>query len=155
MAVTNVIVRLLLRSPFHFLLSDQLMLLTYRGRRSGKRYTHPVAYARSGDIVTVFTYRSWWKNVRGGAPVAMEIKRERRIGQAEVICDDKPSIATALLAHLGKTPSLASGYNVPLDANRQPDPDAVRQATQFVVMVRIRLMPAIHARSAMDMAPRS
>ncbi len=139
MAVTNVFVRFLLRSPLHFLLSNTLVLLTYLGRTSGKRYTNPVAYTRDGDVVTVFTYRSWWKNVRGGAPVLVEIKRQRVGGTAEAISDDKAAIATSLLAFLRKNPALASGYNIPLDADGQPNPEAVQQAAHFVVMVRIQL----------------
>src|SRR5947207_209305 len=76
-AVTNVIVRFLLRSPLHFLLSNTMMLLTYTGRKSGKRYTNPLPYMREGDVVTVFTQRTWWKNVRACAKVAVEIKRNR------------------------------------------------------------------------------
>lgn len=139
MAATNVFVRFLLRSPLHFLLSNTLMLLTYMGRKSGKRYTNPVAYTREGDVVTVFTYRSWGKNVRRGAPVLVEIKRHRMGGTAEVMSNEKAAIATSLLTFLRKHPSLAKGYNVVLDADGQPDPEAVQQAAQFVVMVRIHL----------------
>ena len=85
-------------------------------------------------------YRSWWKNVRGSAPVLMEIKRQRMGGTAEAISDEKAAIATSLLAFLRKHPALAKGYNVPLDADGQPNPEAVQQAAQFVVMVRIQLL---------------
>ena len=85
-------------------------------------------------------YRSWWKNVRGSAPVLMEIKRHRMGGTAEAISDEKAAIATSLLAFLRKHPALAKGYNVPLDADGQPNPEAVQQAAQFVVMVRIQLL---------------
>ena len=139
MAATNVIVRFLLRSPLHFLLSDTLLLLTYLGRTTGKRYTNPVAYTRERDVVTVFTYRSWWKNVCGGAPVLVEIKRYQMVGTAEAISDEKAAIATSLLAFLRRHPRLAGGYNIPLDADGQPNPNAVQQAAQFVVMVRIHL----------------
>jgi F420H(2)-dependent quinone reductase len=139
MAATNVIVRFLLRSPLHFRLGNTLLLLTYRGRKSGKRYTNPVAYTREGDVVRVFTYHSWWKNVRGGAPVLVEIKGHRMGGTAEAISEEKAAIATSLLAFLRKHPALAKGYNVPLDADGQPNPEAVQQAAQFVVMVRIQL----------------
>ena len=140
--VANVFMRLLLRSPLHGVLSRNLLLLSYTGRKSGKRYTFPITYSRLGDVVNVFTYRAWEKNLRGGAPVVVEIKRERFEGQAEVIRDDTPAIASALLAHLRAHPSLARGYSVPPDAAGQPDPDGVRQAAQSVALVRIRLIRA-------------
>jgi hypothetical protein len=92
-------------------------------------------------VVTVFTYRKWWRNLRGGAPVLVEIKRQRLRGLAEAIRDDQAAIAEGLLAHLRQQPSLAKGYHVALRPDGQPDPDEVRQAARFEVMVRIRLMP--------------
>ena len=142
MTAANPFVRLLLRSPLHFVLSDTLLLLTYTGRTSGRRYTIPMAYSRVGDVVTVFTLHIWWKNLRGGAPVVVEIKRRRCDGRAEAISDDQPVIAEALRAHLREHPSMARIYHVPLDADGQPDADAVRQVARFVVLVRIRLAPS-------------
>jgi hypothetical protein len=139
MRVANGLVRLLLRSPLHFLLSDDLLLLSYHGRLSGRQYTIPVSYSRAGDVVTVFTYRTWWRNLRDGAPVVVVLKRQRLQGLAEAICDDQAAIAEGLLAHLRQHPSLAKGYHVALRLDGQPDPDAVRQAARFEVMVRIRL----------------
>jgi hypothetical protein len=141
MAVANMLVRFLLRSPLHFLLSDNLLLLTYHGRTSGRQYTIPVSYSRAGDVVTVFTYRKWWTNLRRGAPVLLEIKRQRLKGLAEAIRDDQAAIAEGLLAHLRQHPSLAKGYHVALRPDGRPDSDAVRQAARFEVMVRIWLTP--------------
>lgn len=139
MTAVNPLVRLLLRSPLHGVLSDTLLLLTYTGRTSGRHYTIPVAYSRVGEVVTVFTHHAWWKNVAGGAPVVVEIKRQRFAGTAEAITNDRPAIAAALRAHLREHPSIARAYHVPLEANGQSDPDAVQQAAHFVVLVRIQL----------------
>jgi hypothetical protein len=152
MAAVNPAVRLLLRSPLHILLSRTLLLLTYTGRTSGKHYTIPVTYSRADDVVTVFTHHSWWKNVRGRAPVVVEIKRRRFEGIAEAISDDRPVIAAALRAHLREHSGMARFYHVPLDANGQPDPDAVWQAARFVVLVRIQLVPARES-PAIEVAP--
>src|SRR5690349_18067635 len=92
MAAANPFVRLLLRSPLHFVLSDTLLLLTYTGRTSGRRYTIPMAYSRVGDVVTVFTLHTWWRNLRGGAPFVVEIKRRRYDGRAGAISHDQPAI---------------------------------------------------------------
>src|SRR5947209_4101552 len=109
------------------------------GRKSSKRYTNPVAYTREGNVVTVFRYRSCWENVRGGAPVLVEINRRRMHGTDEAISEEKAVIAASLLAFLRKHPALAKWYNVPLDADGQPNPAAVQQVAHFVVMVRIHL----------------
>jgi F420H(2)-dependent quinone reductase len=139
MKAVNPFVRLLLRSPLHGMLSDTLLLLTYRGRKSGKRYTIPVAYSRAGDEVSVFTDHAWWKNLRGGAPVIVEIKRQRYKGAAETISDDQAVIAAALLAHLREHPGIARSYHIPVDDHKRPDPDAARQVAQYTTLVRIQL----------------
>jgi hypothetical protein len=141
MTAVNPFVRLLLRSPLHVMLSNTLLLLTYTGRTSGRRYTIPVAYSRVGEVINVFTLHAWWKNLRCGAPVVVEIKRQRFAGAAEAISDDQKVVAEALLEHVCDHPSMARIYHIPLDANGQPDPHATWQIAPFVVLVRIRLAP--------------
>ncbi len=67
----NPVVGAILRSPLHRLLSDRLVLLTYRGRKTGKRYTIPVGYAREGDALVVPSAHAWWRSLRWGAPVTV------------------------------------------------------------------------------------
>ncbi len=63
----NLFVKPLLRSPLHFLISGSVLLITFTGRKSGKVYSTPVQYRRTGDVVTFFTdkRRAWWKNLPG------------------------------------------------------------------------------------------
>lgn len=141
MKAANPFVRWLLRSPLHGMLSRTLLLLTYTGRKSGKQYTIPVAYSRVGDSINIFTRHTWWKQVRGGTPVVVEIQRQRFAGVAEAISDDPAVIGAALLAHLREHPAMARSYHIPRDTNRQPDPEAVQQVAHFEVLVRIQLVP--------------
>ncbi len=135
----NPVVRLLLRSPLHGMVSKALMLLTFTGRKSGKRYTIPVAYVRQNDVVTVFTSHAWWKNLRDGAPVQVEIQHVRRTGTAVAISDDVPAIAAQFLADLRANPTLAKTYHIPLDATGEPDADAAGRMAAHEVLVRIHL----------------
>lgn len=80
--VINPAVSLLLRSPLHSLVSDSLMLITFTGRRSGEEYTTPVGYwVRDGNVI-VTTHSPWWRNLRGGQPVTLRLRGERREGVA-------------------------------------------------------------------------
>jgi len=71
--LVNPFVRFILRSPFHRLFSGSIMLITYQGRKSGKAYTLPVQYARTGNTLNIVPgaaeTKTWWRNLRGGAPV--------------------------------------------------------------------------------------
>jgi hypothetical protein len=65
--LANPIVPALLRSPLHGLLSRDLMLISMIGRRTGRRQTLPVQYARRGDEVYVLSWpdRRWWRSLAG------------------------------------------------------------------------------------------
>lgn len=77
-----------LRSPAHRLLSGALLLLTFRGRRSGRAYTLPLLYARQGDdllLVALHPHgQSWWRNVAGGAEVELLLERRQLRGHASL-----------------------------------------------------------------------
>ena len=69
----NPLVRGLLRSPAHGLVSGHLALLTVTGRRSGRTFTFPVGYHQDGDRVTIGVdwpeRKRWWRNLLDAAPV--------------------------------------------------------------------------------------
>ena len=69
--VVNPVVRTLLRSPAHRLLSGSLLLLDDTGRRSGRRYVLPVAYAGDDLVVVVGqpATKSWCSPTRPGSRV--------------------------------------------------------------------------------------
>ncbi|MEJ7901511.1 MAG: nitroreductase/quinone reductase family protein [Thermomicrobiales bacterium] len=116
--VANPVVRALLRSPLHALLSRSVMLITVIGRRSGRSYTLPVQYARQGDAVYVYSPgdRRWWRNLDEGEPVTARIDNESLTGVGEIL---RGPAAAAARAALEET-SLAKA------ANRFPDGVVVR-----------------------------
>ena len=81
----NPYVSAILRSPVHSLLSKQVLLLTYTGRKSGNPHTIPVGYIRDGD-----TYSS--AGVDAGMDLALALVEEdhgadaaRRIAQGLLV----------------------------------------------------------------------
>ncbi|MCC6975596.1 MAG: nitroreductase family deazaflavin-dependent oxidoreductase [Anaerolineae bacterium] len=82
----NPVVKWLLRSPLHFLLSARLLLITVHGRKSGKLYTYPVEYSRVGPKVMIITFanRQWWRNLINGAEVTLHLRGKSLRGQARV-----------------------------------------------------------------------
>ncbi len=134
----NKAITLLLRSPLHGLISTSIMLLTFKGRKSGKRYAIPVGYVRQRNTVVLFTDHDWYKNLLNQAPVLLYIQGKQLEGSAEVITD-KEVTADELLAFVRKNVGAARAYGVTIDANKQPDPESVRQAAKQFTMVRIHL----------------
>ncbi|MBW3663714.1 MAG: nitroreductase family deazaflavin-dependent oxidoreductase [Actinobacteria bacterium] len=77
----------LLRSPLHRLISGKVALLSYGGRRTGRRYTIPVFYRDKGERITVAVgwpdRKVWWRNLTGaGAPVQLVVRGEEVSGHA-------------------------------------------------------------------------
>lgn len=92
----NPVVKALLCSPLHPLLSRGLALITITGRRSGRRYTFPVGYQQEGERVTVDVgwpgRKDWWRNLSQPAQVEMRIRGRRRQGQALARGDERSGV---------------------------------------------------------------
>lgn len=67
-----------LRSSFHGMLSNGMMLITVTGRKTGKKYTTPVGYYQEDGYLWILTSRdrTWWKNLQGGAEVSLLLKQQ-------------------------------------------------------------------------------
>jgi len=95
--VGNPAIRLLLRSPAHGLVSRSLALITVTGRRSGREYTFPVGYRRTGGRVTIGVgwpaRKVWWRNLSGeGAPVRMRIRGRDHTGHGVARGDERSGV---------------------------------------------------------------
>jgi len=62
----NPFMRLVLGSRAHRMMSGQLMLLSFTGRRTGRSYITPVSYVREGTNLLVPGGGAWWKNLTSG-----------------------------------------------------------------------------------------
>jgi hypothetical protein len=99
--VVNPLVRALLRSPLHALLSRRLVLLRVTGRRSGRTFELPVGYVRdaSGILVTVGApeHKQWWRNIDGPTSITVVLRGHTRPGMAELLdCDASTKVHIAL-----------------------------------------------------------
>ena len=137
---SNGLMVLLLRSPLHRLLSKSLMLISFTGRTSGKRFTTPVGYKQDGDIVTFFSFAAsrWWKNLAGGALVSVRLRGREMKGHAEAI-KDNAAVSEGITALAREDPRMASFFKVKADAAGRLDPDEVKRAAERLVMVRVKV----------------
>lgn len=92
----NPVVRAVLSSPLHPLLSRRLALITVTGRQSGRRYTFPVGYRQDGDRVIINVgqpeRKHWWRNLIEPGRVDMRIRGARRKGQALARADERTGV---------------------------------------------------------------
>ena len=144
----NPFVRLLLRSPFHHLLSSSLIVLSYTGRRTGRRRSLPVMYARDGERLIVIAgqpeRKRWWRNLRDGAPVEVRVRGRDRQGQGRLVLELQEA-EQGLSLYLTRFPRTAKSLQIPLEADGRPSPPAVRAAAGATVIVVVELVPEANA----------
>lgn len=136
-ALINPAMRLLLTSPFHGLLSSSVLLIRFRGRKTGRQFTTPVRYIRDDDgSIHLFTGQAnqWWRNMRGGAPVVLVIAG-RSVPCTMTVIEQPDRVATALARLLARFPQDAPYYEIE-SRKGQPISDAqIRVAAARTVLV--------------------
>jgi deazaflavin-dependent oxidoreductase (nitroreductase family) len=143
--IANPFVRLLLRSPMHGLMSAALLLITYRGRKSGKEYTLPVQYVQAGRIIYIIPgmpeQKTWWRNLKGGLPVNLTLRGQPVSGNGRLLDPqaDAAEIVTSVGLCLQHSPALAKIYNVRVEADGSSNADDLRKVAGKIIIIRIDL----------------
>ena len=137
----NKVATAVLRSPLHGLLSHNTLLLSFQGRRSGKTYTIPLSYTQEGDTVLCFTRRenTWWKNLRGGTPITVDLKGWSLPGRASAVVDDQAMIEREMNTFLLKLPRDANSKEVRLNPDGTPNRADIARSARSAVLIRIHL----------------
>ncbi len=126
----------LLRSPFHVFM-DGMLLITVTGRKSGRPITTPVNYVRDGDtlLITSIAERTWWRNVRGGAPVTLVLNGRSYRADANAI-EQLPEREQQLLRFFRLTKHTIAGIH--LTADGQPTkPEKFQRVVQKRVVIQL------------------
>ena len=120
----NPVIKALLRSPLHRLLSKNLMLLTVTGRKSGRTYTVPVGRHQSNDGSFVLSAAGNWRhNLRGGTDVRVTLDGREHAAHA-VLEEDADRAAEAFKTMLDRAGPRALGVKVNVD--RSPTAAEIR-----------------------------
>ncbi len=146
--VANPVVRTMLRSPLHPLLSRWLLVVAYIGRRSRRTYSVPVQYASAGDDVYVFPgvaeRKRWWRNLRGGAQVRLRLRGRELQATADVLTPegDREDLVRGLAVYLGRFPRAGPGRQVRRAPDGSADPGDLWAAAARAILVRFRIPQA-------------
>jgi hypothetical protein len=132
----NPIMIWLIRSPFHKLVSNNMLVVTYTGIKSGKRFVVPVNYSRQDNVLFTISlrHRKWWRNLRGGAYVLLRLQGKDIRASTTVSADDQ-SVADLLIDLVRRNPAYARFLQIGFDADGNPVlSDALRAAGTRVVI---------------------
>lgn len=137
--LANPLMKLILNSPLHGGVSRRLMVLSFTGRKTGKRYSTPVGYVRQKNTIYVFTHSPWRTNFQKPAAVTMRIQGKVVSGIASLVNDPakvKEIIGVLTTAH-GEEMARRMGFWVEnLDIVGSAE---VMQATQGTYFIEIQV----------------
>ena len=138
--IGNPMLKWLLRSPWHATASHEVLLITVIGRKTGKQYTTPVNYVRDGDVLSVLSHahRTWWRNLRGGAPVKI-VFQGKTIKTMATAYEDKADVIDLFTQHLQVAPKYAAILGVEVDSEGRPLPASIEAVAARKVMIEIEL----------------
>jgi hypothetical protein len=137
--LVNPVVRCLLRTPAHRVLSESVLLLAYTGRRSGVRRELPAMFAVLHDRYVVVAgqpeTKTWWRNFADDVrPVTVTVAGRRRSCRARLLDPNTAEHQLALLAYRRRYPRVPVEEATPvlvLTPDRIPDPEvSVRRGRQ-------------------------
>jgi deazaflavin-dependent oxidoreductase (nitroreductase family) len=117
----NVIIRGLLRAPLISRVMGQWLITVYVvGRKSGRRYSVPVAYTQHGSVLLIGTPFAWGRNLRTGEPVDIRLKGKRRPADVEVFTDEARVVEQ--FAQMSRDNRNFANFNkINIDADGRPD----------------------------------
>ena len=138
-AMINPVVKFILRSPLHGLMSHNTVLFEFKGRKSGKTYSTPVSYHISNGHVHCFTEKNnqWWRNLRHADEIELTIRGRRIAGRPTVLTDGSTQVQTALHEFLIATPRDASHAGVAFDAHGNPVAADITAASQRLAFISV------------------
>ncbi len=136
----NALTTLALRTPgLQRLVGRKTALLTFAGRRTGRTYTTPLTYVRSGSrvLVTGHVSRTWWRNLADRPRVELRLAGRPHAGLAAVL--DGAEAAAALTEFYTRLPMAARAARVGRAADGRLVAADVEAALADTVVVAIEL----------------
>lgn len=129
-----------LRSPFHGLLSKNMMLITVTGRKTGRKFTTPIGYYEEDGCLWTMTSRNrtWWKNVQGGADVTLRFKGKDTRAFSEVELDEN-AVRVRMVNFFSHVPRAAPRLGIRVENNICNSEDIARIAKERL-FVRTKLL---------------
>lgn len=102
-------------------------------------------YAQKGAAIYIIPgmpeQKTWWRNLKGGAPAQVTLRGQVLAGKASLLDPqaDAAEIIAGVALYLQRFPGLATYHNIRAEAGNQFNEADVRRAAQTVMMIRVDL----------------
>ncbi len=117
---------------------DMILIITVKGRKTGKEYSTPIGYVRDGETIYALNnggVSNWYKNVLQNPDVILEIKGQRVHAIAQPVNETRERRRVFDLYRQQRRRAFPRFFGVPADA---PEAD-LEQALASRVFVRFQV----------------
>lgn len=137
----NPLVRRILRSRLHWLLSKGVMLVTIRGRRSGRRYSTPVGYhSMDGQLVVMVAdaaNRGWWRNFIEPWPLELKLRGRDITAEGVVVPGDSDEFRRCAEIAFRNVPRTAGLFGIEFNADAGLSGEQQQRLADYAAIVKI------------------
>ena len=137
----NPVVAFLARSPLHFLISHQVLVIQFKGRKSGKQYLVPVSYHEHESSYTCVTLRSniWWRNLKEVTHTKIWLKGTLKNAQIDLEFNNDQIVESTLRDLVTNNRVDAYFAKIKLNKDGSPDSDDLIQAGKIHTVLKFTI----------------
>ena len=137
----NPVVAFLARSPLHFLISHQVLVIQFKGRKSGKQYLVPVSYHEHESFYTCVTLRSniWWRNLKEVSHTKIWLKGTLKNAQIDLEFNNDQIVESTLRDLVTNNRVDAYFAKIKLNKDGSPDSDDLIQAGKIHTVLKFTI----------------
>ena len=137
----NPVVAFLARSPLHFLISHQVLVIQFKGRKSGKQYFVPVSYHEHESSYTCVTLRSniWWRNLKEVSHTKIWLKGTLKNAQIDLEFNNDQIVESTLRELVTNNRVDAYFAKIKLNKDGSPDSDDLIQAGKIHTVLKFTI----------------
>ena len=137
----NPVVAFLARSPLHFLISHQVLVIQFKGRKSGKQYLVPVSYHEHESSYTCVTLRSniWWRNLKEVSHTQIWLKGSLNDVQIDLEFNNDQVVESTLRDLVTNNKVDAYFANIKLHKDSTPHSDDLSQAAKIHTVLKFTI----------------
>jgi hypothetical protein len=139
--IVNPLVVLIARSPIHLLVSTQILVTQFNGRKSGNPYRVPVSFHKDENTYTCVTLRSnlWWKNLIALERTDIWLNGRLVNVQLELEYEDD-EVVKSNLRHLVSGNAIDAFFaKVKLNKDGSPDEKSLDDAAKIHTVLKFRV----------------
>ena len=137
----NPVVAFLARSPLHFLISHQVLIIQFKGRKSGKQFLVPVSYHEHESSYTCVTLRSniWWRNLKEVSHTQIWLKGTLQNAQIDLEFNNDQIVESTLRDLVTNNRIDAYFAKIKLNKDGSPDSDDLIQAGKIHTVLKFTI----------------